>query len=132
MGGYTHACQALLFQDVDLVNQCSHLRSLEQSRLFTPGSLELGELSYKGGEAGFVGLAVEPCFVPSPEGIFQWKIKKTTTRASLKANTAYDFPVCDTQLVFQKEIVFEQGKIWRNLLALIKCRFHVPTCRVNI
>jgi hypothetical protein len=76
MGGYAHTCQALLFQEVDLVDQGSHLRSFERSRLFTPGSLEHGESAYEGGEVGFVVLAVEPCSVPSPEGIFQGKIKK--------------------------------------------------------
>jgi hypothetical protein len=61
MGGYAHACQALLFQEVDLVNQGIHLGSFEWSRLFTPGSLELEELGYEGEEAGFVVLTVEPC-----------------------------------------------------------------------
>jgi hypothetical protein len=51
MGGHAHACQAFFFQEVDLVNQGSHLRSFEQSRLFTPSSLELGKSAYerKGG-----------------------------------------------------------------------------------
>jgi hypothetical protein len=70
MGGYAHACQALLFQEVDLVNQGNHLRSFEQIRLFTPGSLEPREMAHEGGEAGFMVLVVEPCSVPSPEGIF--------------------------------------------------------------
>jgi hypothetical protein len=35
------------------------------------------------GEARFVVLAVKPCFVPSPEIIFQGKLKKTSTRVSL-------------------------------------------------
>jgi hypothetical protein len=74
VGGYAHVCQALLFQEVDLVDQGSHLRSFERSRLFTPGSLELRESSYEGGEAGFIVLTVESCFVPSPEGFFQGKI----------------------------------------------------------
>jgi hypothetical protein len=83
MGGYAHACQALLFQEVDLVNQGIHLGSFEWSRLFTPGSLELEELGYEGGEAEFVVLTVEPCSVPSPDGVFLGKIKKTSTRANL-------------------------------------------------
>jgi hypothetical protein len=83
MGGYAHACQALLFQEVDLVNRGSHLRSFEWSRLFTPGSLELEESAYEGGEDGFVVLTIEPYSMPSLEGIFQGKIKKTSTRASL-------------------------------------------------
>jgi hypothetical protein len=83
IGGYTHTGQAFLFQEVDLVNQGSHLRSFEWSRFFTPSSLELGELAYEGGEAGFVVLTVEPCSMPSPKRIFQRKIKKTSTRVSL-------------------------------------------------
>jgi hypothetical protein len=83
MGDSTHACQAFLFQEVDLVNQGSYFRSFEQSRLFTPSSMELGELAYKGGEARFMVLKVEPCSVPSPERMFQGKIKKTGMRDSL-------------------------------------------------
>jgi hypothetical protein len=83
MGTYTHACQALLFQEVHLVNQVSQLMSFEWSRLFTPVSLELGESAYEGGNARFFVLVVKPCFVPSPERIFQGKLKKTSTRASL-------------------------------------------------
>jgi hypothetical protein len=114
MGGYADAYQALIIQEVDLVNQGSHLRSFGRSRLFTLGSLELGELAYEGGAAGFMVLLVEPYFVPSPERIFQRKIMKTSTRVSLQANATYDFLVCNARLVFQEEIVFEQGKIWRN------------------
>jgi hypothetical protein len=77
MGSYAHACQALLFEEVDLVNQGSYLRTFEQNGLFTPGSLELRESAYEGGEAGFVVLTVEPCSLPSLEGIFQGNIKKS-------------------------------------------------------
>jgi hypothetical protein len=59
------------------------LRSFERSRLFTLGSLELGESAYEGGEAGFMVFVVELYSVPSSEGIFQGKIKKTSTRVSL-------------------------------------------------
>jgi hypothetical protein len=83
MGGYAHTCQAFLFQEVNLVNQGSHLRSFERSRLFTPSSLVLGESAYYGGEAGFVVLIAKPCSVPSPERIFQGEIKKTSMRVGL-------------------------------------------------
>jgi hypothetical protein len=83
MGGYTHAYQALLFEEVDHVNQGSHLRSFEWNTHFTPGSLELGEMAYEGGEARFVVLTVEPFSLTSLEGIFQWKIKKSSMRVSL-------------------------------------------------
>jgi hypothetical protein len=52
MGNHAHTCQALLFEEVDLVDQGHHLRSFKWSRLFTPGSLELGESSNKGGRLG--------------------------------------------------------------------------------
>jgi hypothetical protein len=60
----------LFFQEVDLVNQGSHLRIFERSRLLIPSSLELDESAYEGGEAGFKGLTVEPCSMPSLERIF--------------------------------------------------------------
>jgi hypothetical protein len=83
VGGHAHACQALLFQEVDFVNQGNHLRSFERSRFFTPGSLELQELAYEGGEAGFMIFMVKPCSMPSPEGVFQGRIKKAITTVSL-------------------------------------------------
>jgi hypothetical protein len=83
MGSHTHTCQALLFQEVDPVDQGHHLRSFERSRPFTPSSLELGESAYEGGEAGLMVLVVEPSPMPSLEGIFQNKIQKTGTRVSL-------------------------------------------------
>jgi hypothetical protein len=57
----------LLLEKVDLVCQCSNLGELEWSRLFTPSSLEPGELSYEWREAGFMVLTIEPCSVPSLE-----------------------------------------------------------------
>jgi hypothetical protein len=102
------------FQDVDLVNQGSHLRIFEQSRLFTPSSLELKESAYDRGEVGFLVLTVEPCSVPSPERIFQGKFKKTSTRVSLQANAEYDFSVCGARLVSQEKIILEQRKVGRN------------------
>jgi hypothetical protein len=70
MGGHTHAYQAFLFQEVDLVDQGSNLRSFEWSMLFTPSSLELEKSGYEGREAGFMVLTIEPCSMPSPERIF--------------------------------------------------------------
>jgi hypothetical protein len=83
MGGHAHACQAFLFQEVDLVDQGSHLRSFERSRLFTPSSLELWKSAHEGKEVGFMVPIVEPCSMPSPERIFEGEIKKTSTRAGL-------------------------------------------------
>jgi hypothetical protein len=113
MGSHAHAYQAFLFQEVDLVDQSSHLRDFEWNRLFTPGSLELRELAYEGREAGFVTLTVDPCSIPSPEIIFQGRIKETSTRAGLEAYAPYNIPVGSPQLVFQ-EVVFEQWEAWRN------------------
>jgi hypothetical protein len=107
MGSHAHAYQAFLFQVVDLVDQSSHLRDFEWSRLFTLGSLELGELAYEGWEDGFVILTVEPCSMPSLERIFHEKIKETSTRAGLEAYTPYNFLVGGVRLVFKEEMVFE-------------------------
>jgi hypothetical protein len=52
MGGHAHTCQAFLFPEVDLVDQSSHLRDFEWSRLFTLGFLEHGGLAYDGGRLG--------------------------------------------------------------------------------
>jgi hypothetical protein len=114
MGSHAHACQAFLFQEVDLVDQGNHLRSFEQSRLFTPISLELEKLAYEGREVGFVVLIVEPCSMPSPEGILQGEIKKISTRVGLLAYASYNFSVGCARLVLQEELVFEQGEVWRN------------------
>jgi hypothetical protein len=83
MGGHAHACQAFLFQEVDLVDQESHLRSFEQSRLFTPSSLVLRKSAYEGREPGFVVPTVEPCSMSSLERFFQREIMKTSTRMGL-------------------------------------------------
>jgi hypothetical protein len=75
------------------------LSDFQWSRLFTPGSMELGELAYEGREAGFVILTVEPCSMPSPERIFQGKIKETSTRAGLKSYAPYNFSVGGARLI---------------------------------
>jgi hypothetical protein len=97
MGGHAHTSQAFLFQEVDLVDQSSHLRDFEWSRIFTPCSLELEKLAYEGREDGFMVLAVEPCSMPSPERISQGKIKETNTRVGQEAYAPYNFPVGGTQ-----------------------------------
>jgi hypothetical protein len=76
------------------------LRDFKWSRLLTPGSLELGELTYERGEAGFRILTVEPCSMSSPERIFQGKIKEASTRVGLEAYAPYNFPVGGARLVF--------------------------------
>jgi hypothetical protein len=83
MGGHAHACQAFLFQEEDLVDQGRHLRSFKWSRIFTPGSMELGVLAYDRREARFVVLKIESCSMPSSKRIFQEEIKETSTRAGL-------------------------------------------------
>jgi hypothetical protein len=83
MDGHAHAYHAFLFQEIDLIDQGGHLRSFKWSRVFTPSPLELGESSHKGGEAGFMVLAVEPCSMPTPKRILQGKVEETSTRLSL-------------------------------------------------
>jgi hypothetical protein len=62
--------------------------------------LELREFTYEGGEAGFRILVVEPCSLPSPERMFQWEIKETSTRAGLRAYASYNFMVGIARLLF--------------------------------
>jgi hypothetical protein len=100
IGRHAHACQAFLFQELDLINQGSLLRSFEQGRLLTPSSLELRKSAYKGRKAGFMVLTVKPCSVPSPNRFFQGQIKKASTRVGLKTYTTYNFSVGCTWLVF--------------------------------
>jgi hypothetical protein len=83
MGDHAHTCQAFLFQEVDLINQGSHLWSFEWSGLFTPRPLELRESSHERGEARFMVLTVEPYSVPSLERILQGKVEEASTRLSL-------------------------------------------------
>jgi hypothetical protein len=114
MGGHAHAYQAFLFQEINLIDQGGHLWSFEWSGLFTPSPLELRESSHEGRETRFMVLIVEPCSMPSSEGILQGKVEETSTRLSLLTYTAYDFLICGARLVFQEKIILEQGKVWRN------------------
>jgi hypothetical protein len=56
-------------------------------------------------------LAIEPGPVPSPERSLHRKIEEASTRACLKTHAPNYFSVSCTQLVFQDEIVLEQGKV---------------------
>jgi hypothetical protein len=52
---------------VDFIGQSYYLREFEWGGLFTPSSLELEELAYKGREARLVVLAIKPGPMPSLE-----------------------------------------------------------------
>jgi hypothetical protein len=103
VGSHTHASQTFPFQMVDLVDQGSHLRGFKGSRLLTPSSLEPGELAYKGGEAGLMGLTIEPGSMPSSKRAFQRKIKEAGLRESLKANAPDNLSVGGARLVVQEK-----------------------------
>jgi hypothetical protein len=103
MGVHAHTYQAFLFQEINLIDQGGHLWSFEWSGLFTPSPLELRESSHEGRETRFMVLIVEPCSVPSSEGILQGKVEETSTRSSLLTYTAYDFLICGARLVFQEK-----------------------------
>jgi hypothetical protein len=75
MGSHVDSSQALLFQVVDFVGQSCYLREFEWGGLFTPSSLELGELAYKGREDRFMVIAIKPGPMPSPERRLQRKVK---------------------------------------------------------
>jgi hypothetical protein len=115
INGHVDSCQAFFFfQAVDLVGQGYHLRELEWSQLFTPSSSELGKLANEGREARLMVFTINPCPVPSPQRSFQRKVKKSSARLSLETYASNNLSVSDTWLIFQKEVVFKQGKIGRN------------------
>jgi hypothetical protein len=114
MGGHADSYQALLFQVVDFVGQNCYLREFEWGGLFTPSSLELGEMAYKRREARFMVLTIKPGHMPSSERSLQRKVEEANTRAGLKTYTPNNLSVSDTWLVFQEKIILEQGKIRGN------------------
>jgi hypothetical protein len=65
MGGHIDSCQAVLFQEIDLVGHVRDVGEFERSGLFAPSPVELGEPAERWGEAGFMVFIVEPCLVPS-------------------------------------------------------------------
>jgi hypothetical protein len=61
-----------------------------------------------------VVLAVEPRFVPSPEGSLHRKLKEGGTRPGLETRTIDNLAVSSARLVFQEEVISEQTKIRGN------------------
>jgi hypothetical protein len=114
MGGHVNSCQALLFQVVVFVGHNCYLGKFEVGELFTPCSLELKELAYKGWEARFMALGIKPGPMPSLERILQRKVEEASMRVGLKTYTPNNLSVSGTRLVFLKKIVLEQGKIGGN------------------
>jgi hypothetical protein len=110
MGGHAYTYQAFPFQEIDLVDQGSHLRGFQWSGLFAPSPMEFRESSYEGREARFMVLIVEPCSMSSPERILQRKVKKSSMSSSLLAYATYDFVICSARLVFQEEIILSKRK----------------------
>jgi hypothetical protein len=84
------------------------------SRLFMPSALKLWELTHEGGEAGFMIFAIKPSHVPSLKRRFNRKVEEATKRTGLESNIFDNLSVIGSWLIFQKEVVFEQRKIWRN------------------
>jgi hypothetical protein len=54
---------------------------------------------------------IEPLFVPSFETGFQGEITEVTAWASLDANTTNDLLVSCARLIFQEEIMLEEGEV---------------------
>jgi hypothetical protein len=86
----------------------------EGSRFFMPSTLVLGKATNKWGKVRFMVFTIKPSLVPPMEGSFHQKIDKATIGLSLKANTTDNFSIGGAGLVFQKEIIFEYGKVWVN------------------
>jgi hypothetical protein len=59
-------------------------------------------------------LVMEPLRVPSLEGSFQAKNEKLLVHAGLDADTAHQLALGGARLVFQDEIMLEEGKVWEN------------------
>jgi hypothetical protein len=103
MGGHVDSCQVLLFQVVNFVGQSCYLREFEWGGLFTSSSLKFGELVYKGSQARFMILAIEPGPMPSPKISLQKKVEETSTRAGLKTYTPNNPSVSSARAVFQEK-----------------------------
>jgi hypothetical protein len=86
----------------------------KRSRLFTPWPLEFRESAYKRGEATFMVLTVEPRHVPSLKVCFHRKDKEADTRAGLETHPSDNLAISGARLVFQEEVIFEQGKVRGN------------------
>jgi hypothetical protein len=114
MGGYIDFGQTMLFQCINLVSQGSNMREFERCGFFAPSPLKFRESAYKGREAWFMVLIVEPHLVPSPKIGLHGKLKKADARVGLKAHTPNNLSVSGTRLVFQEKIVLEQGKVTRD------------------
>jgi hypothetical protein len=71
--------------------------------LFTSSSLELGESTYKGREARFMVLAIEPGPMPFPERSLQRRVEETSMSVGLKTYTPNNLLVSGTRLVFQEK-----------------------------
>jgi hypothetical protein len=104
MGGHADSCQALLFQVVNFVGQSCYLREFEWGELFTSSSLKFRELlAYKGRQARFMILAIEPGLMPSPKISLQKKVEEISTRAGLKTYTPNNLSVSGARSVFQEK-----------------------------
>jgi hypothetical protein len=111
MGGYSDSSQTALFYGVNLVSQGSDMREFEWCGFFAPSPLKFRELTYKGREAWFMILIVEPRPMPSPKRGLHGKFKKADTRACLKTHTPNNLSVSDTRLIFQEKSFFNKGKL---------------------
>jgi hypothetical protein len=63
------------------------MRELERCGFFAPSLLKFKELAYKGREAWFMILIVEPRYMPSLKRGLHGKLKKADARAGLKTHT---------------------------------------------
>jgi hypothetical protein len=61
-----------------------------------------------------VVLTIEPLLVPALERSLQGKIKEEMVRTGLNPNAAHDMAFGGSGLVLQKEIMFEEGKVWED------------------
>jgi hypothetical protein len=87
MGSYANSIQTVLFQAINFVSQGSDMREFERCGFFAPSPMKFRELAYKGREAWFMVLTVEPRSVQSPKRGFHGEFKEADARVGLKTHT---------------------------------------------
>jgi hypothetical protein len=103
MNGYAYSYQTVPFQGVNIVSQSSDMREFKRRGFFAPSPSKFRESAYKGREAWFIVLTVEPRHVPSLKRSLHGKFKKADTRAGLKTHNPITFQLAALDWYFKKK-----------------------------
>jgi hypothetical protein len=104
----------LPFRVTDSSSQGSYDEEFGSHGFLHPVSIVFRESADEGWEAGFIVFVVKLGFMLSLDPSVHRKIKEVTARVSLDAYTTDDLPASSARLVFQEEIMFEQGEVRMN------------------